>query len=219
MSNKSKKMKILKVLLWIPIFVLGYLVYDSVMAPIQFGEEKQRRYTDAIGNLIDIRNSQNAYKSVNGQFAKSWGSLVQFIDSAEFTMIARRDTSYMEYDKTFRMDRLKEEVIIDTLGFVPVKDSLFRTDNRYKTMMIVPNVENLEFELKTAVLDKNGIKVPVFVARVLKKDLLVGMDKQLVFEAIEAFDVKGDYLQVGDLEQSSVSGNWPKPYEPGFKSE
>lgn len=211
-------MKILKILLWIPVALMAYLVYDSVMAPIEFGNEKERRYTDAIGNLIDVRNSQIAYKSVNGKFAKNWQSLVEFIDTGKFTLVSRRDTSYMAYDEVYRMDRLKEEIIIDTLGFVSVKDSLFSKGPSYKTMMIVPNVENKEFELKTAILDKNGIKVPVFVARVKKLDLFEGLDKQLVQEAIDAFDVKGDYLQVGDLEQSSVSGNWPKPYEPEFKS-
>jgi len=211
-------MKILKIALWIPIAYLAWVVYSSIMDPIKFQEEKQIRYTDAIGNLIDVRNSEIAYKSLNGKFANNWDKLVEFIDTAKYTLVSRRDTSYMAYDKVYRMDRLKEEIIIDTLGFVPVKDSLFKSSDRYKTMMVVPHTDGIKFELKTAVIDKNGIKVPVFVARVKKADLLNGMDEQLVTEAIDAFDVKGEYLQVGDLEQSSVSGNWPKPYEPGFKS-
>jgi len=211
-------MKILRILLWIPIAILAYFVYSSVMDPIKFSEEKQARYTDAIGNLLDIRKSEIAYKSVNGKFTNNWDKLVEFIDSAQFTLISRRDTSYMAYDKVYRMDRLKEEIIVDTLGFVPVKDSLFKSSDSYKTMMYVPHTDGMKFELKTNVINKNGINVPVFVARVKKADLLNGMDPQLVTEAIDAFDVKGIYLQVGDLEQSSVSGNWPKPYEPGFKT-
>ena len=211
-------MKILRILLWIPVAFLAYTVYSSVMDPIKFGEEKQTRYTDAIGNLIDVRKSEIAYKSINGKFTNNWDKLVEFVDSAQFTLVSRRDTSYMAYDKVYRMDRLQEEIIIDTLGFISVKDSLFKTSLSYKTMMNVPHTDGVKFELKTAVINKNGIKVPVFVARVKKEDLLNGMDKQLVLEAIDAFDVKGLYLQVGDLEQSSVSGNWPKPYEPGFKA-
>jgi len=211
-------MKILRIVLWIPIALLAYMVYSSVMDPIKFGEEKQTRYTDAIGNLIDVRKSELAYKSVNGKFTNNWGKLVEFVDSAHFTLISRRDTSYMAYDEVYRMDRLKEEIIIDTLGTVAVKDSLFKLSLSYKTMMNVPHTDGMKFELKTAVINKNGIKVPVFVARVKKVDLLNGMDSQLVQEAIDAFDVKGNYLQVGDINQSSVSGNWPKPYEPGFKS-
>jgi len=211
-------MKILKIVLWIPVAYLAYLVYGSIMNPIEFEKEKQARYTNAIGNLIDIRNSQIAYKSVNGKFAKKWESLVEFVDTGKFTLVSRRDTSYMAYDETYRMDMLKEEVIIDTLGFVMVKDSLFPNKPSYKTMMNVPYTDGMDFELKTSSLDKNGIRVPVFVARVKKIDLLNGMNQQLVIEAIDAFDVKGTYLQVGDLEQSSVSGNWPKPYEPNFKT-
>ena len=211
-------MKILKIVLWIPIAYLAYLVYGSIMAPIEFGKEKEKRYTEAIGNLLDVRNSQLAYKTVNHKFAKDWNSLVEFLDTANFTMISRRDTSYMAYDKVYRMDVLKEDVIIDTLGFVSIKDSLFKDDLSYKTMMNVPYTDGVKFELKTAKLNKNGISVPVFVARVKKEVLLNGMDHQLIKESLIAVDVKGDYLQVGDLEQSSVSGNWPKTYEPDFKS-
>lgn len=210
-------MKTLKITLWVAIFFMAYLVYSSIMTPINFEKEKQKRYTDAIGNLIDIRNSQVAYKSINGRYASKWESLVEFIDTAKYILTSRKDTSYYEYDKVYLMDMLVEKVLIDTLGFMPVKDSLFKDKPLYKTMMNVPNIDGTTFELKTAILTKNGIKVPVFVARVKKKDLLAGMDSQLVLEAIDAFDVKGDYLQVGDLEQSNISGNWPKPYEPNFK--
>ena len=126
-------MKILKIVLWIPIAFMAYLVYSSIMTPITFEKEKQARYTDAIGNLIDIRKSQIAFKSVNGKFAKNWDGLVQFVDTAQFTLISRKDTSYMAYDKTYRMDMLQEEVIVDTLGFVSVKDSLFKKGPSFKT--------------------------------------------------------------------------------------
>ena len=32
----------------------------------------------------------------------------------------------------------KDIVLIDTLGYVPVKDSLFGSDERYRTMMNIP---------------------------------------------------------------------------------
>ncbi|MCK5782361.1 MAG: hypothetical protein KAH10_07200 [Flavobacteriales bacterium] len=209
-------MKILKIVLWLPIAFMAYVVYNSIMAPIQFEKEKEHRYTQSIGHLLDIRKSQIAYKAINGKFSNNWDKLVEFVDTAEFTLISRKDTSYMAYNDTYRMDMLTEEVIIDTLGFVSVKDSLFPQKPSYKNMMNIPDTDQ-KFELKTAELNKNGIIVPVFVARVKKIKILEGLDKQLVLEAVDAFDVKGDYLQVGDLEQASISGNWPKYLEPNFK--
>ena len=211
-------MKILRILLWIPIIFLAYIVLNSVMEPIKFGKEKQERYTDAIEHLINVKKSQIAYKSIHNKFANKWDKLVEFVDTSKFVLTSRRDTSYMAYDEKYRMDLLKEEVIIDTLGFISVKDSLFKESLSYKEMMNVPHTEGMKFELKTNTIVKNGIRIPVFVARVKKVDLLNGMDSQLVQEAVDAFDVKGTYLQVGDIEQSSVSGNWPKTYEPNFKS-
>ena len=48
----------------------------------------------------------------------------------------------------------KDIVIVDTLGFVSVKDSLFGFDNRYETMMYVPFSKNddTKFELKFCVI-------------------------------------------------------------------
>ena len=49
-----------------------------------------------------------------------------------FTLIEKRDSSYLEYDRTYRIDMLREVVVIDTLGTVPVKDSLFGTSTAIK---------------------------------------------------------------------------------------
>ena len=54
----------------------------------------------------------------------------------------------MEYDRTYRIDMLREIIVIDTLGFVPVKDSLFKNSNRYKRMANVPvkGIEDSTFQ-------------------------------------------------------------------------
>ena len=68
----------------------------------------------------------------------------------------------------------KDIVIVDTLGFVSVKDSLFGFDNRYETMMYVPFSKNddTKFELKAGFLNQNGIDIPVFEALVKKRVIL-----------------------------------------------
>ena len=41
--------------------------------------------------------------------------LIKFIDTAQYTLIQKRDSSYMKYDRVYRIDMLKEVVVIDTL--------------------------------------------------------------------------------------------------------
>ena len=57
---------ILQIVLWIACIVLGYLIYQSVNAPIEFNKVRKERFSEVITKLKDIRNAQEAYKSVNG---------------------------------------------------------------------------------------------------------------------------------------------------------
>ena len=53
-------------------------------------------------------------------------------------LLRKRDSSYLEYDRTYRIDMLREVIVIDTLGTVSVKDSLFSKSDRYKKMATSP---------------------------------------------------------------------------------
>ena len=54
---------------------------------------------------------------------------------ANYTITQQRDSSYMQYDKTYQIDMLEEVTLTDTLGFVAVKDSLFKNSDRYQTLV------------------------------------------------------------------------------------
>ena len=81
---------------------------------------------------------------------------MKFIDNGIFTLVEKRDSSYMEYDRTYRIDMLREVVVVDTLGFVPVKDSLFKNNDVYKSFANVP-VDGIDakFEINSNIIDKN----------------------------------------------------------------
>ncbi len=208
---------ILQIVLWIICVFLGYLIYKSVTGPIEFAKVKERRYADVINRLKDIRNSQEAYKTVNGKYANDFNSLVAFVDTGNYTITQQRDSSYMEYDKTYGIDLLREVTITDTLGFVAVKDSLFKNSDRYKQMMNVPHGQNNEtFELKADVIERSGYKVPVFEAKVAKKVVLYDQPADLVAREnaqISVEEVNGNAIKVGSLTEVSTSGNWPPIYD------
>ena len=208
---------ILQVVLWIICIGLGYLIYRSVTGPIEFKKVKQARFGDVINTLKDIRNSQEAYKTVNGKFANDFESLIAFVDTGQYTITQRRDSSYMEFDKVYGIDLLKEVLIVDTLGFVKVKDSLFRGDDRYKSMMNVPHGQNNEkFQMKADVIDKGGYQASVFEAKVAKSVVLYDQPGDLVDREnahISVEEVNGTEIIVGSLSDVSTNGNWPPIYD------
>ncbi|MBL6649320.1 MAG: hypothetical protein ISP56_03565 [Flavobacteriaceae bacterium] len=217
MKFLSKNKRIIQSVLWIFIFVFAYQIYNSINAPIYFNEIKNERYLKVIEKLKDIRNAQIAYKSVNGVYADNFESLIKFIDTAQYTLIQKRDSSFMKYDRIYRIDMLQEIVVIDTLGFASVKDSLFKDSDRYKTMAEVP-IEgvNETFSIKADVIDKNGYNVPVFEVRISKDALLYDQNKDLLRQekALMSVDgVNGPDLVLGSMTEVSTNGNWPTTYD------
>jgi len=205
---------VIQILLWLVIIFLAYLTFNAVYEPIQFNKIKEKRYTKVIKNLKDIRNAELAHQEVTGQFQGDWDKLVRFVDTAEFAITQRRDTTLLdeEYKKTYGVDQYIEKVIIDTLGFVPVKDSLFQgNQERYRTMMNVP-IEGVDekFELEAGTITKGENKIPVFEAKVAKAVVLSDQDRTLILQENEVQsvdDVNGRYISVGSMTEVSTSGN------------
>lgn len=211
----------IQLVLWAVIGLLGYLLFKSIYGPIQFNQVKEKRYAKVIDNLKDIRSAQLAHQTVTGVFAKDFDALVRFVDTAEFAITQRRDTSYadVEKNKAFGLDEgyFIEETLIDTLGFKGVKDSLFRSSDRYKTMMNVP-IEGVDakFEMDAGILESGDLKLPVFEAKVAKNVLLEDQDPDLLAQEnqiVSVEDINGTHIIVGSMTEVNTNGNWPKNYD------
>ncbi|MGB5420271.1 hypothetical protein [Algibacter sp.] len=214
----SKFKPVLTIALWLLIGFLGYQTYISIYEPIQFNKVKNKRYALVIESLKDIRDAQLAHRQVTGKFSNDFDGLIKFIDTAEYTLTQRRDSSIIDevMTKRYGVDTTKEIIIIDTLGTVSVKDSLFKTSTRYKTMMNVPGAEaGAKFEMKAGFIEQNNIKIPVFEATVKKAVLLYDQSKDLLIQenqVISVDGVNGDALKVGSMDEVKTGGNWPKTY-------
>ncbi len=209
---------VIQLVLWVVIIFLGYLVFNSIYEPIQFNKLKEKRYAKVIENLKDIRQAQMAHRQVTGSFAGEWDNLVSFVDTAQFTLTQRRDTTYLdeEYRKIYGVDQYIDDVVIDTLGFASVKDSLFKGSDRYKRMMNVPiKGVDAQFELEAGNIMKNESRIPVFEAKVAKDVVLYDQDPDLVAqekEVVSVDNVNGPYVKVGSMNEVNTSGNWPQVY-------
>lgn len=208
----------IQIVLWVLCVFFAYKIYDSINGPIAFNQIKTERYTKVIAKLKDIGNAQAAHKDVLGYYSDNLDSLVAFVDSAQYTLTQKRDSSFLEYDKIYRIDMLREVIVVDTLGFASVKDSLFGDSDRYKQMMFVPikGKEDQRFTLSIDVLDNNGYRLPVFEVKVSKDIVLHDQDKYLVSEekkVVSVDGVNGPDITLGSLTEVSTSGNWPTTYD------
>ncbi len=209
---------VLNLALWALIIFLGYLTFNSVYGEIKFNKLKEDRYKKVIVKLQDIRDAEMAHRTVTGEFTGEFDNLIKFIDTAQFTITQRRDSTVIDEELTRRfggVETTKDIVIIDTLDFVSVRDSLFGADTRYKKMMELPQnigpASGAKFQLKAGKIDDG--KIPVFEASVEKAVILQDQDKNLIAKEKEVMSVdgvRGPTLKVGSMDEADTTGNWPK---------
>ena len=206
--------------LWVLILLFASLLFKSIYDEIKFDEVKNARYQVVIKKLKDIRDTQLAHRTVKGVFQNNWDSLVKFVEIDSFIITQRRDSSVLDKEMTKRyggVKTFKDIVIVDTLGFVSVKDSLFGFDDRYLNMMYVPfsKDDQTRFELQAGFLNQNGIDIPVFEAFVKKRIILYDQSLNLVLKEnqVQSVDgVNGSSLKIGSMNEVNTNGNWPKNY-------
>jgi len=208
---------VIQLVLWVVIAFLGYKVYDSVYSSVEFQKKKKERFAKVVTKLKDIRKAQLAHKTVTGTFATSFENLSQFLDTAKFEITQRRDSSFTRYDKSLRIDRSIDTVVVDILGYESVKDSLFKNVD-YTTLNTIKVTEqqSATIKMETDKITKNEIDYPVFKASVDKRDVLFDQPLNYVAEEEEANsldEINGPNIFVGSLDEINTNGNWPVVYD------
>jgi len=189
------KLKILQIVLLIVIIILGYILWETIQTPVRFNKEKDIRAEAVIQNLKDIRTVQLVYRSLNDTFLPNFDTLIWFMREGKIPVVN------IIFDPS---DTTLTKTINDTLGFVGVSDSLFgsRKNFNINDLKYIPFSEGEKFTLSSGLIDRGGVKVPVFMAVAKKTQYLKGLDKNLTSNP----NVKD--LIVGSLTEPTTDGNW-----------
>ncbi|MFH1121410.1 MAG: hypothetical protein V1775_16445 [Bacteroidota bacterium] len=197
------KSNVLKIVLAIVVIVLGYLLYSSIMKPIRFQEEIDSRNMQIVNKLKDVRTAQNFFKQFNNHYTSSFDTLFDFLRTGKIPVVK------MVADPT---DTTYTRSITDTIGFIPIADSLYskRPDFKMEDMAIIPFSEGRKFEMKTAKIDKGGVIVSVIEILVPYEYYLYDLDKQDVINLAERQKGINRFpgIKMGSLTEASVDGNW-----------
>jgi hypothetical protein len=197
----------LKLFLLVVIVGLGYMVVESIMEPVRFNKEKNKREQAVIHKLEDIRAGELAYRKLNGKYTASWDTLIDFLKTNEFFIVKEvADPNDTTFTKTIR----------DTLGTISIIDSLYNERESFNVdhLKYVPIpakfFANETFELRTDELTRGGVPVQVFESQTHYKVLLKGLDNQLIINLIKKVEEMNRYagLKVGSLTEASTEGNW-----------
>lgn len=185
---------ILNVVLVVLVAWLAYADYMSIKVPIEFQEEKERRYEHVVQRLKDIRTAQLAHKAIYQKYVGNVDSLAHFVanDSIPFIKAIGEVPDTMTLDAALKAGIVSRDTI-----YIGVMDSLFmgKTEDRVHTFhpdsfVIVPFSGGTPFKLEAGSVERSGVDVPVFMAT----------------DPVP-FDPR-DPMQVGSMTDPKTNGNW-----------
>jgi biotin carboxyl carrier protein len=113
--------KILTVVLLIASLFLAYKLYRSVQGTIEERDLISSTETAIIEKLKLIREAEIVFHSVNGRYTANWDSLTNFIQNGQVPILQRREVITQ---KSYGVEDV--QVFVDTLGFVPAKDRIYK---------------------------------------------------------------------------------------------
>lgn len=191
---------IIQIVLAIGAIILVYFIYESIMAPVRFNKERDKREEAVIQRLKDIRVTENMFINIYGRYTASFDTLISFITEGEIPIIK---LTARPGDSTFT------NPIVDTIGYALVIDSIFknRPDFKPENIRYIPysdyNGEALEeFALSCDVINKGNVPVNVIECSAMNKQFLKGMD-------LKRYNVDPeDGLRFGSMYDPTTDGNW-----------
>jgi hypothetical protein len=194
---------ILKITLGLAIIGLSYYLYEIIQEPIRFEKIKEKRYSKIKDRLENIRDAQKVYRAEYGNFAKDFNTLIAFVDTGKQSIIERKDSSFMYYNKVYQQEMKKDTVVVRILGYQNVKENLFGNDFDPSQLRYIPGTDNKEFEMGAGRVEANQVEVPVFEAKAPNRVVF-----EDVFKKYRQF-IDADYaLTIGSLQEPTLSGNW-----------
>ena len=220
----------------LPLFIAGlvYLLVNSIQQPVKFNKHKEYREGIAVQRLKDIRDLQVAYKNVNGKYVSTIDSLKKFYNEGKIQVVmqvgSKDDSLAMATTKKIKAklrglkgeklnQKLQElynagekNLVFSVNSTVFVKDTLFhgRTDFNIDSLAWIPfSGDSVEMSAITRTVQ--GVKVPLFEAKMPYRSLLKGLDKQLQINLFAEREELGRYngLMVGSIDApNNNAGNW-----------
>ncbi len=198
------KKKIIQIVLTVLIIILAYLLFESIMGPVRYNKERNRRREIVINKLKDIRTAQINYKNVNGEYADTWEKLIKFLKYGKLPMVKKISNLPDSLSEISEAEAIKRGFIkIDTL-YVNALDSLFgkRANFSVDELPIIPFSGGEKFILKAGEIEKGKVKVKVFEVTAPNEAFLKGLDEHMIKREEKSA------LIVGSMTEASQDGNW-----------
>ena len=187
---------IINVVLVLLIIFMGYLLYYSIQEPIQFEEVKVRREARVVERLMDIRSSQEIYRSITGRFTGDFDTLIYVLKNdsiPNLKIIGDPD----EENETFQIDTF----------YYSAFDSIQSLQIELDSLPFIPYSGHKKFYMKADTLEYQKTIVEVLEVGATKKDFMGAFGSAKYAKYDKSYN-PNDMLKFGDLTKPTLTGNW-----------
>jgi len=113
--------RILSIVLFLVAIGLAAYLYSNINSTIEFKENIVNTEKQITDKLAIIREAEKAFLEQYGRYTTNWDSLINFIENGKVPITVRTEKfTQLSYGEE------KVEVQIDTVGYMPAKDKIFK---------------------------------------------------------------------------------------------
>ena len=219
-----KSKTIIQILLGLVIIGLAVALYLSIMKPVKFDNEYNKRREACAEKLKAIRTLEDAYKSTYGCYTGSFDTLFNRLMNEDSLRVVNKNINYdkipedVDINEMTETEQIKAGYVSRVTEYVNPIDNLRKTgkfnltDEEIKNLRYVPypRDKKYDFDLQAGSIEKSGYHMPVFECLVNMEDLLADMDEQLVINKIAELKQNKRFpgWKVGDMTQAITDGNF-----------
>ena len=189
---------VINLVLVLLIVVLAYLLYQSILEPIEFTNEKVKREKTVIKKLKDIRISQELFREITDSFANNFDTLFYVLKNDSIPVI-KTIGNPDEVDSA-------DEVQYDTMYFSAI-DSIGKLDINLDSLSFVPFTNGKKFVISAGEIDYQKTKVNVVEVGTRYKDFM-GIYSDKKYQKYETGYDPDKMVKFGDMNSPNLTGNW-----------
>ncbi len=188
---------ILNLLLLLVCAGIAYLIYGNIKEPIVFEDAYKERQGAVVTQLEKIREAQEIYKRVTGEYADNFDSLKYVLANDSFAI----------YKIIGNLDDENNEAQIDTF-YESAGDSIRAMGISIDSLDYVPYGEaGAAFSIDADTLTFQNTLVNVVEVGIQKKKYM-GKYADEKYKKYNPFYDPNDVIKFGDMASPNTSGNW-----------
>lgn len=191
---------IINLLLIALIGVLVYVLVDSIREPINFKAEKDRRKDAVVDKLMEIRQAQEMYRGITGEFAHSFDTLKQVLTEGQFELVSVTGDAD---DPNFKGK------IQYSSTFVAAIDSVRTLGMNLDALSTIPLSNGQKFDIKADTLTYQSTLVNVVEVGTSYKTFMGEYGDPRFARYDNSYD-PNKYIKFGDMNKPNLSGNWER---------